>query len=91
MDKKMTIFYKKRGWNTGIVEIDSVFQGIQDLRVYIGDLDIEDIELLYDFIVVDYNEYLLRHIKEFQLVKDVTGNLNPQMKEEYKEQAKQFI
>ena len=80
---KMTIYYKKRN-----LELDAVVGGENDLRVY--GLDIEDAEMIYGYFSMDYNEYLLRHKKEFELIDD-NGNLKPQMKVQYKEQAKQFL
>jgi hypothetical protein len=82
--KKMTIYYKKR-----TLELDAVVGGENDLKVY--GMDLEDAELIYGYFVIDYNEYLLRHKKEFELIKDDAGNLVPQMKEVFKEQAKQFL
>lgn len=82
--KKMTVFYKKR-----TLELDVMCQGIEGLHIY--NMDIEDAELIYGYIICDYNEYLLRHRREFYLEKDENGELVVKMKEEYKKQAQIFF
>lgn len=85
-DKKMTIFYKLRTLEINVMaeDEDSGFE-------ILGMDDIEDAKLLYGKITIPFNRYLLRHRQEFELIKDVNENLIIKMKEEYKEQAKQFL
>ncbi|WP_026887731.1 hypothetical protein [Clostridium beijerinckii] len=52
MNEKMTIFYRK---STG--DLTDMAVGEQDMNAY-GDLK-ADYELIYDFVVVDYDEYVM--------------------------------
>lgn len=60
-DNKMTLFYSKR---TG--EIKAYTTGITDMGYY-GD-DEEDFKLIYDFIVVDRDDYVLDNFSKFKIV-----------------------
>lgn len=61
MEKKMTLFYSKQ---TG--EIKASCGGIQDMNFF-GTNKI-DYEIIYDFIVVDKDEYVLNNIDKFKIV-----------------------
>lgn len=60
-DDKMTLFYSKR---TG--EIKAYTTGISDMGYY-GD-DEKDFSIIYDFIVVDRDDYVLNNIEQFKIV-----------------------
>ena len=60
-DNKMTIFYSKR---TG--KIKAYTTGITDMGYY-GE-DEEDFKLIYDFIVVDRDDYVLNNVDQFKIV-----------------------
>lgn len=81
---KMTIFYKKRN-----LDIDKISTGEQDLSTY-ARMDLEDAELVYGFIVVDYDDYAFNNIKNFDLV-NTDSNMILQMKQQYKEQLQKYI
>jgi len=85
MNKNMTIFYNLRTLAISIMGENEI--GFEAF----GMDDIEDAKIIYGRLLFPLNEYLLRHRKEFELIKDENGNLIPQMREEYKEQARQFL
>lgn len=60
-DEKMTLFYSKRSG-----EIKSYTTGITDMG-YFGD-DKVDMEVIYDFIVVDLDNYVLDNIGQFIVI-----------------------
>lgn len=82
---KMTVFYKLR-----TKEIDAICSGEQDLKFY-NDLDSEDAALIYGYIIIDYDGYILRSKNYFELVEDTNNNLVVQMKAEYQETLKKYI
>ena len=59
--EKMTLFYSKQ---TG--EIKGYTSGISDLG-YFGDDEI-DMEIIYDFVVVDLDNYVLDNTSQFKIV-----------------------
>lgn len=61
MEKKMTLFYSKQ---TG--EIKASCGGIQNMNFF-GENKI-DFEIIYDYIVVDRDEYVLNNIDKFKIV-----------------------
>lgn len=61
MNSKMTIFYSKQ---TG--EIKASCGGIQDMNFF-GSNKI-DFEIIYDFIVIDKDDYVLNNIDQFKIV-----------------------
>lgn len=61
MEKKMTIFYSKQ---TG--EIKAYCGGIQNMNFF-GKNKI-DYEIIYDFIVLDKDDYVLNNIDKFKVV-----------------------
>ena len=83
-NKKMTVFYKLR-----TLEIDAICMGEQSLKFY-ADLDEADSKLVYGFIIIDLDMYVLRNKRLFELVEN-NNKLNLQMKEEYKESLKKYI
>lgn len=60
-DEKMTLFYSKR---TG--EIKAYTTGATDFG-YFGDDD-EDMAVIYGYIVVDLDDYVLENINQFKVV-----------------------
>ena len=62
-DNKMTIFYSKRSG-----DIKGFTSGVTDFTYY-GD-DREDMEVIYDFIVVDYDDYVLDNAYQFIVEND---------------------
>lgn len=81
---KMTIFFKKRN-----LEIDKISTGEQTLVSY-ARMDLEDAQLVYDFIVLDYDDYAFNNIKNFNLV-NTNGVMTLEMKEEYKVLLTRYI
>ncbi|MCR2045481.1 hypothetical protein [Anaerosalibacter massiliensis] len=63
MDNKMTLFYSKR---TG--EIKNYQTGISDMGFY-GD-DEEDFSKIWDYIVVDRDDYVLDNVEQFKVVNE---------------------
>lgn len=61
VEDKMTLFYSKRSG-----EIKSYTTGITDMG-YFGD-DKVDMEVIYDFIVVDLDNYVLDNIGQFIVI-----------------------
>ena len=60
VEDKMTIFYSKRNG-----DIKSYTTGITDMG-YFGD-DEEDMKIIYDFVVVDLDNYVLDNINQFAI------------------------
>lgn len=60
-DKKMTLFYSK---STG--EIKGFTSGTTDMG-YFGE-DTEDMSIIYNFIVVDRDDYVLDNVEQFKIV-----------------------
>lgn len=58
MEAKMTIFYSK---SSGIITM--VMTGISDFKVFIDQA--EDYKLIWDFVVVNKDEYVLYNYKNF--------------------------
>lgn len=61
MQEKMTIFYSKQ---TG--EIKSALAGIQDMNFF-GNNKV-DFEIIYDFLVVDKDNYVIENLQLFNVV-----------------------
>ena len=61
MDENMTVFYNKR---TG--SIKALVGGEQDMSMYGNEQ--EDYEQIYDFIVVDLDEYVFSNHRSFMVV-----------------------
>lgn len=59
-DYSMTVFYRKK---TG--DIKQVSTGIQDMSVF-GD-EKEDYELIWDYIVTERDEFVLKHTDQFHV------------------------
>ena len=55
---KMTIFYNKR-----LGTIQAIVGGIQDMS-YFGNEE-EDFKVIYDYIVIDYDEYVINNSNNF--------------------------
>ena len=83
-NKKMTIFYKLRNY-----EINAICMGKQDLTFY-ADLELEDAKLIYGYIIVDLDLYVLKNRRFFELVNE-NDELKLQMKEEYRDSLKKYI
>nr|DAF76779.1 MAG TPA: hypothetical protein [Caudoviricetes sp.] len=83
-NKKMTVFYKLRN-----NEIDAICTGEQSLKFY-ADLEEEDSKLIYGYIIVDLDMYVLRNKRLFELVES-EGDLILRMKEEYRDSLKKYI
>lgn len=62
-DDKMTLFYSKR---TG--EIKGCTTGVSDMGFY-GD-DEEDFSVIYDFIVVDRDDYVINNLNQFEVIEE---------------------
>lgn len=84
-NKKMTIFYKKRN-----MEIDRVGRGEQSLKLY-ASLDIEDAELIYGYIIIDYNPLILDYFEYYKIIENKDKTLEIELKEEYKDIFKQYM
>lgn len=61
MEKKMTLYYSKQ---TG--EIKAMCGGIQDMNFF-GNNKV-DYEIIYDYVVMDKDEYVLNNIDKFKVV-----------------------
>lgn len=83
-DKKMTIFYKKRN-----LEIDKLCTGEQDLSTY-ARLDKEDAEMIFGYLVLDYDEQIFNNDKQFELIEE-NNEIKISMKEEYKEILQKYM
>lgn len=83
--KKMTIFYKLR--NLGI---DKIIGGEQDLTTY-ARLDLEDAQLIYNYIVLDYDDYVINNMKNFELIKATDETISVNLKEEYKTELQKYL
>ena len=83
--KRMTVFYKKRNF-----EIDKVITGEQDLKSYVR-LDMEDAELIYGYIVIDYNPLVLDHFEYYKIGQNEDTDVTIELKEEYKNIFKQYL
>lgn len=83
MEKIMTIIYNKRNLNIKAIADGSL--GLESLG-----LDLEEAELLYNRIELPYNRYVVYHVGEFYL-DNSNGNIEIKLKDEYREQVKQFL
>lgn len=83
-NKKMTIFYKKRN-----LEIDKLCTGEQDLKTY-ARLDKEDAEMIFGYLVLDYDEQIFNNDKQFELIEE-NNEIKISMKEEYKEILQKYM
>ena len=83
--KKMTIFYKLRN-----LEIDKIITGEQTLLSY-ARLDLEDAQLIYDYIVVEYDDYIINNMKNFELLKAGDGTISVNLKEQYKTELQKYL
>lgn len=61
MNNKMTIFYRKSNG-----DLTDIISGEQSMFMY-GDLE-EDYTLIYGFIIVDHDEYVMRNSRLFCIV-----------------------
>ena len=61
---KMTIFYNRR-----LGSIQAIAGGIQDMS-YFGDQE-EDFKIIYDYIVVDNDEYVINNSSYFIVINNV--------------------
>lgn len=82
---KMTIFYKLRN-----LEIDKIATGEQTLASY-ARLDLEDAQLIYGYIVINYDSYVINNMKNFELIKSTDGTISVQLKEEYKTELQKYL
>lgn len=85
MQKYMTIFYKKRN-----LEINGLTLGEKNLSIF-GNLDIEDAEMIYGYIVVEYNEYIANNTNLFELYKNDNSDVNIRMRYDAKNNIQQFL
>lgn len=60
MNSSMTIFYSK---STGLIK--SIMNGIQDMNFF--GQDKEDFTLIWDFIVLNRDDYVLNNYKQFKI------------------------
>lgn len=63
MDDKLTVFYNKR---TG--SIKELCGGCQDMS-WFGDEE-EDYEQIFDYIIVDHDDYILQNFTNFHVVEE---------------------
>lgn len=61
LNKKMTVFFRKSNG-----DLTDIIQDEQNMSVY-GDLQ-ADYEMIYDFVVVDYDEYVMINKNLFCIV-----------------------
>jgi hypothetical protein len=83
--KKMTIFYKLRN-----LEIDKIITGEQTLASY-ARLDLEDAQVIYGYIVIEYDDYIINNMKNFELIKAEDGTINVNLKEQYKTELQKYL
>lgn len=85
MFTKMTIFYKLRN-----LEIDKIISGEQNLTTY-ARLDLEDAQLIYSYIIVNYDDYIINNMKNFELIKATDETISINLKEEYKTELQKYL
>jgi hypothetical protein len=83
-NKKMTIFYRLRN-----LEISDTCTGVQSFR-YFGE-NIEDYEMIYGRLVLDYDVFILRNTQDFYLEKNENGEVQLKMKLEFQESLKKYL
>lgn len=88
--KNMTVFYKLKNLTNEKIEIDRVFAGQQDLSNY-ADVDIDIAKMVYGFIYTEYDYYVIKHMKDFELIKNENQELTLQMKEESKQLLQKYL
>ena len=76
MKDKMTIFYSKQ---TG--DIHNYTKGHADMSYY-GDRK-PDFEIIYDLLVVDQDEYVLKNIEQFHVVNEAIRFIHPEVPNKY--------
>lgn len=76
MNEKMTLFYSKR---TG--EIKAYTNGQTDMGFF-GD-DQKDFELIFDYLVVDSDDYVMDNTERFQVVEGKVKYIQPDIPEKY--------
>lgn len=85
MSNKITIFYKKRN-----LEMDAICENVQDLSFY-NDMDLEDAKMLYGYIVIDGDRFILKNRTGFYLEQDENGNVTLKIKENFQETLKKYL
>ena len=81
---KMTIFYRKRN-----LQIVAAGQGEQTLS-YFGE-EIEENALIYDLLVLDYDEFVMNNYDYFHLERKEDGSVELVINDELKEKMKEFL
>lgn len=76
MEDKLTVFYNKR---TG--SIKELCGGEQDMN-WFGE-EAQDYELIYDFVVVDYDSYILENYMSMEVVNDEVKIIQNEVPEKY--------
>ena len=85
MNKEMTIFYKLKS-----MELDRIFEGKQDLSNY-SNLELDEAQLIYGYIIVEYDLYVLTHREYFEIIYDEANNLKLQLKSEFKDSLSKYL
>lgn len=76
MEEKLTIFYNKR---TGSIK---ELCGGEQTMAWFGD-EAEDYELIFDYLVVDYNEYILQNYMDMHIVDGEVKLVQNEVPEEF--------
>lgn len=84
---KMTLFYKKS--DNRIISSCTGVQGIKNMGG--GSLTEEELSLIYGLIVIDYNEYILAHYDEFELIFEEDGSYSLKLIASALENIKKYI
>ena len=82
----MTIIYKKSN-----LDIKEIGQGKQYLYDGMHGLTLDEANLIYDIIYIDYDAYVFKRIQDFELVKNDDGNITIQMKQSAKDSIQKYL
>ena len=82
--KYMTIYFKKKS-----LTIERIITGKQD-KLIIYPLTEEEMNIIYDKIIIEYDDYIFNNRNLFNIVKKDNNEYMIDMKEEYKKLAKKY-
>lgn len=82
---KLTIYY-----NLKTLNIQTISMGEQSLDGYKG-LAKEDAELIFGILIIDYDDFIFKHTKLFELYKDENNEIQIRLNNNYKKDIMKYL